>query len=196
MQATARRLTAVSATSTPRRRQIRDVRSTNSATSMTKQRFSKVFVVCIAGVLLGYLIVTIMRRPGGKSNPGGSAPSATAAVSGTVFPEDLLLSWGYKTVSVDNGGHKIRSLKNYGDSTEAFYARFNLVVASCGSPAEAASEIERLKREHPMKEKDYRQFLQRGAVIYTVDPISNYSRLDHLPLLLKRIDEHFASQEP
>jgi hypothetical protein len=163
---------------------------------MTKQRFSKVFVVCIAGVLLGYLIVTLMSRPGGKSDPDGSAPSATAAAPGTVFPEDLLLSWGYKTASVDKSGHAIRSLENYGDSTEAIYARFNLVVASFGSPAEAASEIERLKREHPMKEKDYRKFLQRGAVIYTVDPISNYTRLDHLPLLLKRINEHFAAQKP
>src|SRR5688572_23761075 len=107
------------------------------------------------------------------------APSATAAVQGRVFPEDLLLSWGYKTSSVDKWGHHIRSLKNYSSSGEVFYARFGLAVASFGSPAEAASEKERLERERdssPMKEKDYRQFLQQGAMIYTVDPISNYTR--------------------
>lgn len=167
---------------------------------MTKQQFPKILVASIAVVLFGYLIVTLMSRFGRVHTQGTNTSGQNH-----VFPEDLLLSWGYKTSSIDELGHEIRSLRNYGSSEEAFYARFDLAVASFASPAEAASEIEKLESERNslqrrdegyMREKDYRQFLQRGAMIYTVTPTSNYTRLDHLPLLLSRIKEHFAAQKP
>ena len=53
-------------------------------------------------------------------------PAQNQITSMKVFPEDVLDSWGYITTDVAERHHAIRSKKNYGDSGEAFYARFHL----------------------------------------------------------------------
>ena len=62
-----------------------------------------------------------------------------------VFPESVLEEWGYLTTEFEDGSHHIRSKKNYGDSREAFYARFYLAKARIPSEAGAEREKERIE---------------------------------------------------
>ncbi len=100
-----------------------------------------------------------------------------------VFSEDVLEGWGYKTTAVDEKGQHVRSLKNYGDSNEALYARFSINTSSFASEAEAAAEMQNIERKREStvlgRDKDYRRILQKGKVLYFVAATSNYTRLQH-----------------
>lgn len=122
----------------------------------------------------------------------------TNRTPGRVFSEELLQTWGYTTSSVDHNGHHIRSIKNYGNKHETFYARFILIATKLRSEYEAISQMKHIKKESgdPMKTKDYRQVIQDGCRLITVASTSNYTRLEHQPKLLALIQTHLKIENP
>jgi len=123
-----------------------------------------------------------------------------AAIAQRVFPESLLKDWGYQTSGITKNTHSIRSIKNYGDANEAFYARFALTILSFDSEAAAAKEKAKLDSEREStvlgRDKDYRRYIQKGTALYVIDAISNYTRLDHQPALMKKIEAHLKQEKP
>ena len=115
-----------------------------------------------------------------------------------VFSESMLQTWGYTTSSIDDHGHHVRSVKNYGSKDEAFFARFTLKVSETGSEAEAASEMQRIQKEagEHISMKDYRQVIQDRSRLIVVTPTSNYTRLEHQPKLLAEIRKHLGAGDP
>ena len=117
-----------------------------------------------------------------------------------VFPEAQLNKWGYKTTEFTQSNHYIRSHKNYGDSDEAFYARFSLKILSFDTEAEAATEKENVDSEREStvlgRDKDYRRFVRKGKTLYVVAATSNYTRLEHQPALMEQIKAHLENQKP
>ena len=123
-----------------------------------------------------------------------------AAIAQRVFPESELNSWGYKTSEIAKNDHSIRSIKNYGDADQAFYARFSLAILSFDSKAAATKEKAKLDSEREStvlgRDKDYRRFIQKGDVLYVIDATSNYTRLEHQPALIKKIEAHLQQKKP
>lgn len=117
-----------------------------------------------------------------------------------VFSEAQLQEWGYQTTEIAKGRHSIRSLQNYGDAREAFYARFDLSVLAFGSEEEAAGEKTGMDAEREStvlgRDKDYRRYIQEGKTLYVVDATSNYTRLQHQAALMERIKGYFKRMQP
>jgi len=117
-----------------------------------------------------------------------------------VFPESVLNSWGYKTTDITKHYHSIRSFKNYGDANEAFYARFGLSVLSFYSEAAATKAKTKFDSERQStalgRDKDYGRYIQKGRALYVVDATSNYTRLEHQPALMKKIEAHLKQKKP
>ena len=115
-----------------------------------------------------------------------------------VFSENLLQTWGYTTSLIDDYGHHVRSVKNYGSKDEAFFARFTLTASEFGSEAEAASKMQLIQKEagDPIMTKDYRQVIQDETRLIVVAPTSNYTRLEHQPKLLAEIKKHLDATDP
>ena len=121
----------------------------------------------------------------------------TSALADRVFPENLLKKWGYKTAKVEKKHHAIRSLKNYGDSREAFYARFWICKSSFGSSEEASQKKEELdiaRKETEAGFKDYTEIIQDGVDLYFISATSNYTRLSHQPKLMKLVEKHLKTK--
>ena len=140
-------------------------------------------------LLLSTLVVGCAERE------AGTGPGRTERV----FPEELLSSWGYQTTRVGES-HEIRSTKNYGDSDEAFYARFHLKKCAFESAEEAAATMDDIeaKRKSTVlgRDKDYRRILQKGEELYFVTATSNYTHLGHQPLLMRQIGQHLKDSKP
>ncbi len=112
-----------------------------------------------------------------------------------VFPEDVLNEWGYFTTKLSDENHQIRSEKNYGDSSEAFYARFEIVKACFASADEARFEKERIEevlRTAAGGFKNYTVIVQDKEVLYSINPSGNYVYLEHQPELLRLIVAYLA----
>jgi hypothetical protein len=111
-----------------------------------------------------------------------------------VFPESVLTRWGYKTTEITKNYHSIRSLNKYGDTNEAFYSRFSLSVLSFYSEASATKAKTKLDSDHEStvlgRGKDYIRYIQKGCNLYVVNAMSNYTRLEHQPALVKNIEAH------
>jgi hypothetical protein len=111
-----------------------------------------------------------------------------------VFPESILTRWGYKTTEITKNYHSIRSFNNYGDTNEAFYARFGLSVLSFHSEASATKAKTNFDTEREStilgRDKDYIRYIQKGCVLYVVTAMCNYTRLEHQPALVKNIEAH------
>jgi len=116
-----------------------------------------------------------------------------------LFPEKTLTSWGYETTELTEEFHLIRSIKNYGNAEEAFYARFHLSVRDFENPSAAMAEKEKfeaaLKAIGPDLTKDYRQYLQSSSKLYVIDPISNWTRMSHQADLMKKIETYLRAKE-
>jgi hypothetical protein len=151
-------------------------------------------------ILAALLIVSCEQENGLDANADSGEGASNAEKAQQVLPEAQLNKWGYKTTELTHTNHYIRSLKNYGDSDEAFYARFSLEVLSFDTEAEAAAEKENVDSERDStvlgRDKDYRRFVRKGKTLYVVSATSNYTRLEHQPALMEQIKAHLESQNP
>ena len=115
-----------------------------------------------------------------------------------VFSDTVLKAWGYQTTRIGKT-HDIRSVKNYGDSKVAFYARFHLRVATFKDEAEAIAEMNRIesKRKSTVlgRDKNYQRILRKERVLYFITATSNRTRLAYQPALMKLIKRHLDKQK-
>ena len=114
-------------------------------------------------------------------------PAENQLESVRVFSEDTLNSWGYITTEVAREYHAIRSEKNYGDATEAFYARFHLAKAEFENYSAASTTKERIEAllKSDAGFKDYTQIIQQEGALYSISATSNYTFLSHQPALME-----------
>ncbi len=124
-------------------------------------------------------------------------PTRNQIASEKVFSEDVLDSWGYLTTEVSERYHAIRSKKNYGNSDEAFYARFHLARAVFEDSAAATKAKNRIEASLKTSAgfKDYTQILQKDATLYSVSATSNYTYLSHQPKLLDSVQAYLTKNE-